>query len=123
MAGEVVASGLGFVLQAFRGRVIGSGVRCDGRAADDGVVLIGDALAERLNLGGLLVDDTALDVEDVVEAVGICLDGVGRHVEGAGVGPRANPPEGGHLVRSDDGHGGEGAVGWVRHGSKGRLLL
>jgi hypothetical protein len=44
-------------------------------------------------------------------------------VEGAGVGPRANPPEGGHLVRSDDGHGGEGAVGWVRHGSKGRLLL
>ncbi|NCX56287.1 MAG: hypothetical protein EBW87_03710 [Burkholderiaceae bacterium] len=93
---------------------MGLGVGDDGLAADDGVVEVGDAGLEGADLGGLLLDDVALDIKDVVEAVGVGLHGVGAHVDGPGVSPGAEPPEAGHGAGSDGDH--VGGVGErVRH--------
>ena len=101
--------------------LMGGGVGDDGAAGNDGVVLIGDAGLEQTDFGGLLLDDAALDVQDVVEAVGVGFDGVGGHVQGLGVGPRKEPPEAWHLVRSDDGEHGGIMGGGVRHGKRASL--
>ncbi len=94
---------------------MGISVRVNGRALDDGVVLIADALPKQPDVGGLVFDDGALEVVQVFKAVSVSLESVGAHVQGAGVGPREEPPEGRLGVRSDDGHRFVGAVGWVRH--------
>jgi len=95
--------------------LMGISVRGDGRALDDGVVLIADALPKQSDVGGLVFDDGALEVVQVLEAVSVSLQGVGAHVQGAGVSPGDEPPKGRLGVRSDDGHNCVGAVGWVRH--------